>query len=493
MPIDTATHDRLARELFSSHYLLIGEDRVATTTSDRFEHVNPATGKVQAEVVMAGLDEVDRAVASAVAAQKIWWAWRPDERRNALNRLAALIRGDGDEVAKILSLEAGIPMTTALGLPRRAGDYLEYYAGYADKIEGQVIPIFPEQAFDYTLPEPYGVVAAISTWNGGISSLSRKGGAALAAGNAVVVKAMELAPFSAVRFGELALRAGLPPGLVNVIVGGPEAGAALVRHRDVGKVSFTGGVETARKILVTAAESITPVVLELGGKSGSIVFADADLDAAGQFSGAMPMGMAGQACVSPSRMIVHESVHDQVLERAAATARALPLGDPLDMVTVIGPVVSEGQYDRILGMIDRARQSGKGELITGGAASEGDLSAGFFIEPTIFDGLDSADYIAQEEVFGPVLSVITFSDEDEAVALANDTAYGLAGYVHTTDLKRAHRVAAKLDAGYISVNGFAALPASAPFGGHKLSGMGKEGGRAGLDEFLRTKNVYIPL
>jgi aldehyde dehydrogenase (NAD+) len=492
MPIDVATHQRLARELLSSHYLLIGEDRLTSTTSDRFAHVNPATGQVQAEVVMAGEEEVERAVASAVAAQKVWWSWRPDERRNALWRLAGLVRQDGEEVSQLLMLEAGIPITMAAGLPRRAGDYLEYYAGLADKIEGQVIPIFPEQAFDYTLPEPYGVVAAISTWNGGISSLSRKGGAALAAGNAVVVKAMELAPFSAVRFGELALQAGLPPGLVNVIVGGPEAGAALVRHPDVRKVSFTGGVETARKILATAAESITPVVLELGGKSGSIVFADADLEAAARFSGATPMGLAGQACVSPSRLIVHESIHDELLERAAAVTRALPVGDPLEAATVVGPVVSETQYDRILAMIDRARRSERGRVVTGGGAV-GDLGDGYFIEPTIFDGLTSEDYIAQEEVFGPVLSVITFSDEEEAIALANDTRYGLAGYVHTTNLQRAHRVAAKLDAGYISVNGFAALPASAPFGGNKISGIGKEGGRAGLDEFLHVKNVYIPL
>ena len=304
---------------------------------------------------------------------------------------------------------------------------------------------------------------------------------------------MELAPFSAVRFGELALQAGLPPGLVNVIVGGPEAGAALVGHPKVSKVSFTGGVETARRILATAAESITPVVLELGGKSGSIVFPDADLETAGRFSGMTPMGLAGQACVSPSRLIVHESVHDRVLEVAVETARALPLGDPLDPATVIGPVVSESQYHRILGMIARAEQSPSGHLVTGGAAVSGDLGAGFFIEPTIFDGLASEDYIAQEEVFGPVVSVLTFSDEDEAIALANDTQYGLAGYVHTSNLQRAHRVAAALDAGYISINGFAALPASAPFGGHKLSGIGKEGGRAGLDEFLRSKNVYIPL
>jgi aldehyde dehydrogenase (NAD+) len=493
MTVDVRRHERLAHELLSSHYLLIGADRIYTTTTDPVEHVNPATGHVQARVVMAGIDEVDRAVASAKQAQRVWWSWRPDERRNALLRLAGLVRDDVAEVAQVLCLEAGIPITMAAGLPKRAGDYLEYYAGFADKIEGQVIPIFPEQAFDYTLPEPYGVIAAISTWNGGISSLSRKAGAALAAGNAVVVKAMELAPFSAVRFGEYALRAGLPPGLLNVIVGGPDCGDALVRHADVSKVSFTGGVVTARKILAAAAESITPVVLELGGKSGNIVFADAELEAAGRFAGATPMGLAGQACVSPSRLIVHESVHDEVLATVIATTQALPLGDPMDARTVVGPVVSETQYNRILAMISTARESGNGRLATGGSPASGDLAAGFYIEPTVFDGLDSGDFIAQEEVFGPVLSVLTFSDEDEAIELANDTGYGLAGYVHTNDVRRAHRVASKLDAGYISVNGFAALPASAPFGGHRLSGIGKEGGRAGLDEFLRLKNVYIPL
>ena len=241
------------------------------------------------------------------------------------------------------------------------------------------------------------MVAAISDWNGGISSPSRKGGAALAAGNAVVVKAMGLRALLGRALRRVgAGRAGLPPGLVNVIVGGPD-GASLVRHPDVRKVSFTGGVETARKILATAAESITPVVLELGGKSGSIVFADADLEAASRFSGATPMGLAGQACVSPSRLIVHESVHDEVVERATAVTRSLPLGDPLDAATVVGPVVSEAQYDRILGMIARARQSGLATWSPAVAATA-DFGDGFFIEPTIFDGQASEDYIAQEEV-----------------------------------------------------------------------------------------------
>jgi aldehyde dehydrogenase (NAD+) len=233
------------------------------------------------------------------------------------------------------------------------------------------------------------------------------------------------------------------------------------------------------------------VVLELGGKSGNIVFPDADLAAAGTFSGAVCMGMAGQGCVFPTRLIVHEDVHDQILERVVATAGALPLGDPLDATTVVGPVIDEGHRDRIMGMIDAARAEGSGEVVLGGERVGGDLSDGFFIRPTVIDRVDSRATIAQEEVFGPVLSVMTFADEEEAVALANDTRYGLAGYVHTDDLRRAHRVAAALDAGYVSLSSFAALPASAPFGGFGRSGIGKEGGREGLLEFTRTKNVYL--
>ena len=402
----------------------------------------------------------------------------------------ALIRAQAERIGSILTLECAVPAATAAGLPRRGADYLEYYAGLADKIEGQVIPIFPETAFDYTLPEPYGVIGLISTWNGGISSLARKAGAALAAGNTVVAKPMELAPFSSVVFGELALEAGFPPGVVNIVPGDVTAGEALVRHPGVDKLSFTGGIEAARAILRAAADNVTPVVLELGGKSGNIVFPDADLEAAGRFAGTICMGMAGQGCVFPTRLIVHESVHDQIVETAVRTAASLPIGDPLDSTTVVGPVVSAGHRDRIVGMLEQAEREQVGQLRLGGHALDGD---GFFVAPTIYDRVRSDASIAQQEVFGPVLSVLTFADEDEAIALANDTKYGLAGYVHTSDLRRAHRVARALDAGYVSLNGFAALPASAPFGGFALSGYGKEGGRAGLEEFLRTKNVYLPL
>lgn len=487
--IDVSSHRRLAEELLGGAALFIGDARLSSASGGTYRHVNPSTGEEQADVPLAGAAEIEQAVDAARAAFQAWRRWRPDERRDVLHRLAQLVLRDASTIGSVLSLEAGVPAGVAAGLPRRAADYLAYYAGHADKIEGSVIPIFPERAFDYTLLEPLGVVGIIATWNGGISSACRKAGAALAVGNTVVMKPMELAPFSVLRFAELALEAGIPPGVVNVVPGDAAAGRALAGHPGVDKLSFTGGIETARKIMATALEHLTPVVLELGGKSGNIVFPDADLAVAGQFSGAVCMGNAGQGCVFPTRLIVHEDVHDEVLERVLAVAGGLPVGDALAPGTVVGPIVSEAHRDRIMGMIDRAREEGSGEVVLGGRRAE--LDRGFYIEPTVIDGVDSQAYIAQEEVFGPVLSVLTFSDEEEAIALANDTRYGLAGYVHTNDLRRAHRVAAALDAGYVSLNSFAALPAPAPFGGFGLSGIGKEGGRDGLLEFVRTKNVYL--
>ena len=491
MTIDVEEHRRLAEQLLVDAQLVIGDSRMSSASGGVHRHVNPTTGREQADVPLAGPSEIAAAISSAREAFQIWRRWRPDERRDALLRLAALVLRDGPTIGTVLTLEAGVPSAVAGSLPRRAADYLSYYAGYADKLEGSVIPIFPENAFDYTTLEPLGVIGIISTWNGGISSIARKAGAALAVGNTVVVKPMELAPFSVIRFAELAIEAGIPPGVVNVVPGGADAGEALCGHPGVDKISFTGGLETARAILTVAARNITPVVLELGGKSGNIIFPDADLAAAGQFSGSVCMSMAGQGCVYPTRLIVHEDVHDEILERVVAVAAALPFGDPLASATVVGPVISEGHRDRIMGMIDRARSDASGQIVLGGERGGGELADGFFIRPTVIDGVASDAYIAQEEVFGPVLSVMTFGDEDEAIALANDTPYGLAGYVHTNDLRRAHRVAGALDAGYVSLNSFAALPASAPFGGFGLSGFGKEGGRQGLLEFVRTKNIYL--
>jgi aldehyde dehydrogenase (NAD+) len=490
MKIDFELHERMAKQVLPDVRLLIGDEWLASGAGGEFTHVNAATGRPQATVPLAGAEEVDAAVKAARAALPGWLDQRPDQRRNALFRLAALIRERAETIGQVLTLECGSPISGATALPMRAADYLEYYGGLADKIEGTVVSIFPERAFDYTLPEPYGVIALVSTWNGGISSLARKAGAALAAGNTVVAKAMELAPFSAVLFGELALEAGFPPGVVNILPGGVEAGQALVAHPGVDKISFTGGIDAARQILAAAAWNITPAIVELGGKSGNLVFPDADLAAAGAFAGVACMRNSGQGCVMPTRLIVHESIHDQIVERALASIAAMPVGDSLDPATAFGPVVSERHANRIVGMVDSAREAGVGEILTGGGRLDVE---GFYVEPTVIDRIAPDAPLAQEEVFGPVLSILTFETEEEAIALANGVRYGLAGYVHTTDLDRAHRVASALNAGYVSLNGFAALPAGAPFGGFGASGYGKEGGRDGLAEFVRTKNVYLPL
>jgi aldehyde dehydrogenase (NAD+) len=491
--VDVARHEALARDIVPAPHVFVDGAVRTTSSGGSCAHVNPTTGRAQADVLLAGTVEVDEAVAAARRAFAGWRAIRPDERRNLLLRLAALLRDEAEPLGLLTVLECGAAVATASGLPRRGADYLEYFAGYADKLEGRVVPIFPEAAFDYTVPEPYGVVAVISTWNGGISSVCRKAGAALAAGNCVVIKPMELAPFTSLRFAELAARAGFPAGVINVVAGRADAGRHLVQHPDVDKITFTGGAATAARIQADAAVNLTPVIFELGGKSANVVFPDADLEAAGRFAGSVCMTMAGQGCVFPTRLIVHRSIHDEILERATATAGALPIGDPLDAGTVVGPVITEGERTRILGVVADAVERGSGELVIGSADAADDVGPGWFVRPVVFDAVDPASSLARDEIFGPVLSVMTFDDEDEAITLANSTSYGLAGYVHTTSVTRAHRVASRLDAGYISINGFAALPASAPFGGHRRSGHGKEGGHAGLAEFLREKNVYLPM
>ncbi|KUN80779.1 aldehyde dehydrogenase family protein [Streptomyces griseoruber] len=465
-------------------------------SAGRADHVNPATARPNGAVLLAGPQEIDAAVAAAKAAFPAWRAMSPDERRRILQRIEDLLRERVLELARLTTLELGVPFRTSAGLAHLSSAWFGYYAGWADKIEGATVPPSPRIAagLDYTVPEPYGVVGVVLTWNGPVMSLGMKVAPALAAGNCVVVKSPDLAPFTVARFAEIALEAGLPPGVLHVLPGGPEAGDRLVRHPDVAKISFTGGIPTAKKILDAARHTLKPVLLELGGKTANVVFPDADLAAAVAETVRSCFNLSGQGCNLTTRMLVHRSVYDEAVAAAVGAAGALRAGDPFDQGTALGPVVAEAARERILGMIERAAKDSR--VVAGGHATDPSRLApavrdGFFIDPTVLADVDPHSEVAQHEVFGPVLSVIPFDGEDEAVELANATPYGLGTVLYTRDASRIQRVVPLLQSGTVLVNGASGQPPGAPFGGYKHSGYGREGGKEGLYEFLQTKNVFI--
>lgn len=472
--------------------LRIGSERMASGSGGVYQHIDPTTGRADADVPLAGPDEVDRAVQVAHAAYLEWRRTKPADRRGMLMRLADLIEDHAADFGRLAAMDNGTPLSTTSAMTPTAVEWTRYYAGWADKISSEVTAsLRADGEFSYTLAQPWGVIGAIITWNGPLISLAMKVPAALAAGNTVVIKPSELTPFTAGLFLDLAVQAGIPDGVINVVTGGPEAGQALVEHPLVKKISFTGGPVTARKILRSCADLIKPAVMELGGKSGNIVFADADLDNACGVGTMFSVGaLSGQGCALPTRMIVERSVYDEVIERVRAITGFLKVGNPLEDDTVSGPVVNRQALERITGMIERAKSSGA-RLITGGERIGGDLADGFYLQPTVFADVDPNSELAQNEVFGPVLSIIPFDTDDQAIAIANSTPYGLSGYVFTTNLRRAHRVAEELETGEVLINGAANLGVTRPFGGIGISGVGKEGGRQGLEEFLRIKTVSM--
>ncbi len=472
--------------------LRIGAERLSSGSGGVYQHIDPSTGRPDADVPLAGPAEVDRAVQVAHTAYLEWRRTKPAERRRLLMRLADLIEERAADFVQLATMDNGTPAGLAGGLVAMSVEWTRYYAGWADKVSSEVTGSLREDGeFSYTLAQPWGVIGAIITWNGPLISLAMKVPAALAAGNTVVIKPSEFTPFTAGLFAEMAAQAGIPDGVINVLTGGPEAGQALVEHPLVKKISFTGGPVTARKILHTCADLIKPVVMELGGKSGNIIFADADLDRACGMGTLLSVGvMSGQGCAFPTRMIVERSVYDDVIERVRTTAGFFKVGNPLDADTVAGPVINEEALKRITGMIKQAKSDGA-RLITGGERIGGDLAGGFYMQPTVFADVDPQSELAQTEVFGPVLSIIPFDTEDEAIEIANSTQYGLSGYVFTNDLRRAHRVAEELETGEVLINGAINLGVTRPFGGIGISGMGKEGGRAGLEEFLQVKTVSM--
>jgi aldehyde dehydrogenase (NAD+) len=488
--VDVARHEAAAK-LLPLPRLIVGGNDLLTGSGGVHHHVNPATGLVQADVPLGGAPEVDQAVAAARAAfDATWGPMKPSERRRLLTRFADLLATKRDEFATIATLEMGLCASMSAQIDA-AFEWTHYYAGWADKIEGLVASGFsPADEFAYTLAEPYGVVGHIITWNAPLLSLGMKVPPSLAAGNTVVIKPAEFTPFTALLFVELAREAGLPDGVINVVQGDGTAGEALVRHPGVGKVSFTGGPDTAKRIMSTAAETLKPVLFELGGKSPNLLFADADLGASVAYSAAFSMSCVGQGCALPTRLLVEESIYEEVVETVVATIDALPVGDPLDPASYFGPLVSSAARQRVTSMIEDARSAGVGELRTGGTAMD---SPGFFVEPTVFVDVDNKSDLAQREVFGPVLAVTRFRDEEHAVELANDTAYGLSAYIQSRDVRRVNRLVPRLRAGTVFVNQGPnpITQPGRPFGGVGLSGFGREGGKAGLDEFLMVKGVGV--
>ena len=488
MPVEDAVLD-----VFPQPGLLIGDRLVTATTGGEFEHVYPATGKPTLRVPLAGAAEVDAAVKAARAASPEWRSWTVDRRRDVMLRFAALVREHEEAIGQLSVFENGTPIQLAKNFVPTVADAFTYNAGWADKVGGDVIATWPVAALDYTLVEPYGVVGIIIPWNGPVPTLGMTMAPALAAGNTVVLKPSRPAPFSPLLAGQLLLEAGFPPGVVNIVPGGPEAGDALVRHPGVDKIHFMGSSSVAKEVLAAALTNLTRVSLELGGKSANIIFADADLDAAAELAVSAIVLLSGQACIIGTRVLVEESVYDDVVERCKAKVEEIVIGDPALPSTRMGPLISPGACERVLGFVERARATGEGRLVAGGYRLGGDLADGYFVAPTIFADVDNASELAQREIFGPVISIQRFSTEAEALSIANDHRYGLAAYVQTNDLKRAHRMAAALEAGSVWINGFPGVPGSIPFGGTKQSGYGRLGGLAGIQEFSRPKNVWTAL
>lgn len=471
--------------------LLVGGERITNSSGASHEHIYPATGQPNATVVLAGPPEIDQAVSSAREAQREWVALTVDRRRDLLIDLADAVQEKFAELSALNVHDYAVPVSmaaTSVLLER----FLRYFAGYADKLHGSNTPV--TGSFDVNLVErePYGVVGVIAPWNGALVVAGACVAPALAAGNAVIFKPSELAPLASLRFGELCVEAGLPPGLVNVVPAQADGGQALAEHPGIGKLHFTGSGATGRKVLQSAATNLTPVVAELGGKSANIVFADADPDTAAMISAHQgPLMQSGQSCACASRLLVHESIYDAFVEKLLTHLTTVTIGDPFDPSVMFGPVISQDAVDRILEAIDGAVSAGAGELLTGGHRIGGELARGYYIEPTVVADVDNSSELAQTETFGPVVSLIRFSDDAEAVRIANDTNYGLNAFIHTRDLNRAHRVARQLEAGSVWVNKFSDIEPQGPYGGYKQSGFGRTGGIDGLREFQRTKNIRI--
>jgi aldehyde dehydrogenase (NAD+) len=474
----------------STTKLLINNRWVASESGKTFPTINPSTGEEICQVAEADAADVEKAVKAARAAfEGPWRKMRASERGRLLYRFADLIEKNAEGLARLESLDNGKPLSIAkaVDVAKTIACY-RYFAGWADKVQGKTIPIDGD-FFCYTRLEPIGVVGQIIPWNYPMLMQAWKLAPALATGNTVVMKPAEQTPLSALRIGELIMEAGYPEGVVNLLPGfGPTAGAAIARHMDVDKVAFTGSTEVGRLIMEAAAKSnLKRISLELGGKSPNIIFADSDLDEAVEGAHTGLFVNQGQSCCAGSRVFVEDKIYDQFVEKSVARARKRRVGDPLDPGTDQGPQVDQSQFDRVMGYIESGRR--EGATLACGGERVGDR--GYFIQPTVFSDVQDDMKIAREEIFGPVMSVIPFQDVDDVIARANRTNYGLAAGVWTRDIKKAHAVANGVRAGTIWVNCYHVLDTRAPFGGFKQSGIGRELGEYGLQEYTEVKTVIV--
>ena len=458
-----------------------------------FPSYNPTTGEVWGQFALGDATDVGDAVAAAKAGFAAWKAISPTRRGRLLMRWADAIHANADKIGRIETAQNGKLLNEMVLQARIVPDWLYYYGGLADKVEGRVIPLDRTSVLNYTLREPLGVVGVIMPWNSPLFLTIMAVAPALAAGNTVVIKPSEVTPASVIEAARLAEEAGIPAGVINVVTGLRATGEALVDHPDVAKIAFTGGVEAGRAIGARAASRLAHFTLELGGKSANIVFPDADLRQAEAGLLAGIFAAAGQTCVAGSRALVHRKIRDDLLEVLTRRASGIKIGDPLDPATQMGPVASKQQLEKDEGMVNRAVADGA-ELIFGGRRANPEaFPNGYFFAPTILGNVAPDSFIAQNEVFGPVLSVIPFEDEEEAIAIANGTPFGLAAGVWTLDIRRAHRMARALQAGTVWVNMYRAMTFNSPFGGYKSSGIGRQNGIEAIDQYLQTKSVWCEL
>ena len=474
--------------------MYINGERVEPASGEYFETHNPYTGKPWAMVARGGDSDANRAVEAAKAAleNSEWAGLNATQRGHLLRRLGDLAAENAERLGALEVKDNG-KLIAEMGMQcQYLVQWYYYFAGLADKIEGAVLPIDKPATFTYTRQEPLGICALITPWNSPLLLLAWKLAPALAAGNTVVVKPSEFTSASTLAFADLVEKAGFPKGVFNVVTGfGKEVGEPLVVHPDVAKVAFTGGALSGTHVYQQAAASLKKVSLELGGKSPNIVFDDCNMENAvkGAISGIF--AATGQTCIAGSRLLVQKSIHDEFVEKLVEFAKTAKIGDPMAIETQVGPVTTRPQYEKILSYMDVAREDGAECLLGGGKAEFPECGDGWFVEPTIFAGVNNQMRIAQEEVFGPVLSVIPFGDEDEAVAIANDVIYGLASGIWTGDIRKAIEIPKRIKSGTVWVNMYRAVSYMAPFGGYKQSGLGRESGQQAIQEYQQTKTVWI--